>query len=87
VISSASLTYEAQVQILSQSDRLGGIVIPESFDEFSRNFVVDAVKGSFIYGFRWVMGLCAGLAFIGSIISFLTIARRPNPDKSGSDRV
>lgn len=87
MISSSSLAYGDQVQILSQADKLGGIVIPEGFDESSRNLAVNAVKESFIYGFRWAMWVCAGLALAGAVISFLTIERRPNPAKSNSDSV
>jgi EmrB/QacA subfamily drug resistance transporter len=70
---SSTLTIEEQSQIVSQADRLGGITVPESFDESARMVAANAVRESFIFSFRWAMGVCAALAFVGSIISFLTI--------------
>ncbi len=65
-----------QAEIMVQHDRLGGIVIPESFDEPARRAAERAVRDSFIYAFRWAMGICAALALLGSIISFVTIRQQ-----------
>jgi MFS family permease len=78
---SSTLTIEEQSQIVSQADRLGGITVPESFDESARMVAENAVRDSFIFSFRWAMGACAALAFAGSIISFLTIRPKSMPDR------
>lgn len=79
VISTPSLAPEEQRQILSQSDKLGGIVIPDTFDETASMIARNAVKESFIYGFRWAMGISAVLALAGALVSFITIHGPPRP--------
>ena len=85
-ISASSLTREEQGQILSQSDKLGGITIPDSFDESARHLARTAIRESFIYSFRWAMVLSAGLALIGAIISWVTIHSPPRPQAPGSNK-
>ncbi|MFC1871635.1 MFS transporter [Chloroflexota bacterium] len=75
-IQSSLLTPPEQFQIISQYDRLGGIVIPDSFGESARAVAQTAVRESFIFSFRWTMGMCSVLALAGSIISFFAIHRR-----------
>jgi hypothetical protein len=76
-ISTAGITQEQQSQILKQSDKLGGIIIPENFDETARLSAEEAVRNSFVYGFRWAMGICAALALISALISAVTIHNPP----------
>ncbi|OGO04639.1 MAG: hypothetical protein A2Y60_05620 [Chloroflexi bacterium RBG_13_54_9] len=76
-ISTAGITQEQQSQILKQSDKLGGIIIPENFDETARLSAEEAVRNSFVYGFRWAMGICAALALISALISAVTIHNHP----------
>jgi EmrB/QacA subfamily drug resistance transporter len=76
-ISASSLTQEEQRQILSQSDKLGGIVIPDTFDETARMLARKAIRESFVYGFRWAMTINAALALIGAAVSLVTIHGPP----------
>ncbi len=76
-ISASSLTQEEQRQILSQSDKLGGIIIPDTFDETAQTLVRYAIRESFVYGFRWAMVISAALAFTGALVSFVTIHGPP----------
>ena len=66
-----------QEQILSQSDKLGGIIIPDTFNATDHILVENAIKESFTRGFRWAMGVSSVLAFIGAVMSFLTLQRWP----------
>lgn len=77
IISGSSLTQEEQRQILSQPDRLGGIIIPDTFDETARMLARNAIIESFIYGFRWAMGVGAALALISALVAFITIHGPP----------
>jgi len=77
-ITTSSLTAPEQEQILSQSEKLGGIVIPDSFTETTRQVAESAVRDSFVYGFRWAMGICVALAFAGAAISFVLIHSPPS---------
>jgi len=81
-LQSSQLGAQEQVEIMAQYDRLGGIVIPESFDEPARHAARSAVRDAFIYAFRWAMGLCAVLALLASVVSFVTI----RPEKRDSTR-
>jgi EmrB/QacA subfamily drug resistance transporter len=67
------ITLEEQNQILSQLDKLGGIIIPNTFDEITEILARKAIRESFVYGFRLAMGVSAALALAGAIISFFTI--------------
>jgi hypothetical protein len=75
ILLSSQLTSQQQIQILTQYDKLGGIVIPDGFDESARMIAQTAISKSFIMSFRWAMGVCMVLALLGSAISFLTIHR------------
>ena len=83
IIVTSNLTYAEQVQILSQSDRLGGIIVPDTFDETSQHLVRSAVREAFIYGFRWAMAVCAILALGGSMVS-LACVRNPTLQQTPS---
>ncbi len=73
LLQASQLGAQEQIEIMTQHDRLGGIVIPEGFDEQSRLAALRVVRESFIYAFRWAMGVCATLALLGSVVSFFTI--------------
>jgi EmrB/QacA subfamily drug resistance transporter len=76
VINTSSLAQIEQGMILSQSDRLGGISIPESFSEPTRNLVKNAIGESFIKGFRRAMIVGAALSFGAALVSMITIHNR-----------
>ncbi len=86
VISTSSLTQEEHRQILSQSDRLGGIIIPDTFDETTRLLARNAIRESFIFGFRRAMGVCTALALIAALVSFVAIHSPPRPTPSSNSR-
>lgn len=70
------LTLEQRTQILEQMEKLGGITIPETFSEMARQQATAAIHDSFVYGFRWAMAVCAGLALTAAMVSAVTIDRR-----------
>ncbi len=82
-ISASSLTQEEQRQILSQSDKLGGIIIPDTFDETAQTLVRNDIRESFVYGFRWAMGVSAALALAGALVSFIAIHGPPHVPRPG----
>lgn len=77
-VTSAALTPEQRELIINQSDKLGGIVIPGNFNDNARAIARAAIKESFIYGFRWAMGICAVLAAAAAAVSAATIHNRSN---------
>jgi hypothetical protein len=52
---------------------LGGIQIPSSFNLQTKQIAQNEIDDSFIYGFRWAMGINAFLALLSAVISFFTI--------------
>lgn len=75
-IEQSGLTPGQQSEIFSQSDRLGGIAIPEDYEEAAKKEAEGAIAGAFISAYRGTMMLCASLAVMASVIAFLTIDRR-----------
>jgi len=75
-ISASALNNQEKTQILSQSDKLGGIEIPTNFNDNDRTTAQNAVNESFVFGFRWAMGISAFLALLSSVIAFFTINRK-----------
>jgi EmrB/QacA subfamily drug resistance transporter len=67
------LTANEQRQILTQADKLGGIVIPDNFSEAGRQEAQQAIHSAFLYGFRRAMAACAALAFGGATVSAVLI--------------
>ncbi len=82
----SSLTMEQKQVILEQSEKLGGITIPDTFDELARLEARRAVQTSFAYGYRWAMGVCAGLAFVSVFVSAATI-RNPVALRGGENNL
>lgn len=72
-IYSSNLENDQKEIILSQKNDLGDISIPASFDRESRINSQIIIEDSFIYGFRVAMGICAFLAFLAAVFSFILI--------------
>ncbi len=69
----AGLEPAQQLQVLEQAEKLGGIVIPDGFGEQARAAASYAVRSSFVYAFRWVLGICAGLAVASGLVAAATV--------------
>jgi len=72
-ITSLQMNISEKQQVMIQQDKLGGIQIPSSFSSQTKQIAQNAIDDSFIYGFRWAMGINAFLALLSAIISFFTI--------------
>jgi EmrB/QacA subfamily drug resistance transporter len=78
---------EAQ-QILDQTSKVGGITIPDSFNAADRVSAKAAVGTSFIFAFRWAMGICAALSFAAAGIAAAMIKnpkRGPLPNRGKNE--
>ncbi len=78
VLAGTGLSPPEQQQILDQSSKLGGIVVPDTFSAAAREMTKQAIAQSFVYAFRWVMLTCAVLAFGAAMVSTVLI-RSPAP--------
>jgi len=72
-IQSGAMVQAEKQQILSQTDKLGGITIPQTFSSGAKLQAQTAVEDSFLSGFHVVMGVNAFLALLSAIIAFFTI--------------
>jgi EmrB/QacA subfamily drug resistance transporter len=72
-IFSSNLQANQKQQILVQENKLGGIQIPKNFNDNSTIVTQNAVDNSFVFGFRWAMGINAFLAFLSAVVAFFTI--------------
>ena len=72
-LQNSSLSGDSQQVILSQKSKLMAIDIPTTFSSQERSEVSQALDNSFLYGFRWIMGINAFLAFLSAVIAYFTI--------------
>jgi EmrB/QacA subfamily drug resistance transporter len=78
---SIQLPAHMQKQIMLQENKLGGIEIPATFNQQSKQEVQMVIENSFIYGFRWIMIINASLAFLGAVTAFFTIHNKKGNNK------
>ena len=83
-IHTADLSSQKQQEILSQSDKLGGVEIPRRFNEKERRAAERIINKSYAYGFRMAMLISAGLAVLGGAVSVFTIPNRLKEEGSSS---
>ncbi len=69
-LSTSGITPPQQQEIIGQSEKLGGISIPDTFSGTERQAARQAIDESFALGYRWTMTICAMLAFFGAIVSY-----------------
>jgi EmrB/QacA subfamily drug resistance transporter len=78
----ASLPIPARQRIDIQSNyvKLAALEIPPGLDRNMASEIKDSVNEAFVYGFRWVMLICAGLSVLGAAQSWWLIPGKPwNP--------
>lgn len=78
-----SLSGQEQRQIIEQANKLGGIVIPDTFGEAAKSEARNVINSAFVYGYRIAMAICAVLAFCGALVSIVLIH---NQHKTGGDK-
>ncbi|MDA1334523.1 MAG: MFS transporter [bacterium] len=72
-LSETNLNTSEYIAILSQSDKLGGIEIPEYFTTDARSEAKFAISRSFDAGFQKTMFVSAALAFLSSLVAATAI--------------
>lgn len=68
-----SLPYGIVLEIHSQETRLAGLQPPASLDAPARAAVIDLVRHGFVFGFRIVMMICAGLSLASALVAWFTV--------------
>ncbi len=59
--------------ILEQVHRLGEIAIPPTFNPQDHQQAQEFIHSAFLYGFRWIMTINAGLALLSALVAFFLI--------------
>jgi EmrB/QacA subfamily drug resistance transporter len=62
-------------EIHTQETRLAGLQPPASLDAATRGAVADLIRQAFVFGFRIIMMICAGLALISAVVAWTMIPR------------
>ena len=70
-----SLPSGALLEIHAQQSRLADLQPPASLDAATRGAVADLIRQAFVFGFRIIMMICAGLALISAVVAWTMIPR------------
>jgi EmrB/QacA subfamily drug resistance transporter len=72
----SDLPHSKQQIILDQENKLGGIEVPGYFSPEESAVARETIEESFIYSFKWAMGINALLALASAVIAFFTIRNK-----------
>jgi MFS family permease len=75
-VEQSGLSSAQRIEIIAQSDKLGGVVIPEEFGNPAAQSAREAIATAFVTAYRGTMAICATLAVTASGVAFLTIDRK-----------
>jgi predicted MFS family arabinose efflux permease len=62
-------------EIRSQETRLAGLQAPTALDPSARTIIAQSIGEAFVFGYRIVMLICAGLAFASAAVAWLIIPK------------
>ncbi|TCV94557.1 EmrB/QacA subfamily drug resistance transporter [Luteibacter rhizovicinus] len=75
-LASVSVPKELVSSVITQRQKLAGIVIPGGYPASATSTMRHAIDVSFVSGFRWVMLASAALALLSAISAWILIAER-----------
>ena len=78
-LQAARLPDELVAAVEAQRSRLAAIELPHGIDPVSAQTIHRAIGDAFVSGFRWIMGISAGLALASSLAAALLISGRARP--------
>jgi EmrB/QacA subfamily drug resistance transporter len=68
-------------EIQANESKLAGMQVPASLDPSTTNAVEESIANAFVFGFRTVMLICAGLSLISAAVGWLVIPKdRDRPE-------
>ncbi len=59
--------------------KLAGLHAPAGLDPATRAAITQSIRGAFVFGFRTVMLICAGLSVVSSVVAWLMIPYKKSP--------
>ena len=75
-LSELSLSPEVLREVQANENKLAGLQVPRNLDASTAQAVRDSVQSAFVYGFRMVVLICAGLAVASAAITAKMISNR-----------
>jgi EmrB/QacA subfamily drug resistance transporter len=70
-------------EIQANESKLAGMQVPASLDPSAKNAVEKSIAEAFVFGFRTVMLICAGLSLISAAVGWLVIPKdRDRPERT-----
>jgi EmrB/QacA subfamily drug resistance transporter len=75
-LAQASVSAAVLQEIRAGEIRLAGLQIPAGVDDTMRRLIASAVRDSFLFGFRLVMLICAGLSVAAALTARVMIPKR-----------
>jgi EmrB/QacA subfamily drug resistance transporter len=81
-LSQLSLPPDALQALKANEIKLAGLQVPAGLDPSARTAIDDFIRGAFVFGFRIVIFICAGLSAASAAVAWLMIAQdddRPVP--------
>ena len=72
-LASLSLPSGLLREVQAQETRLAGLQVPADADPNTRVVIQDGIRQAFVFGFRIVMAICAGLAVASAGVAWLMI--------------
>ncbi len=74
-----ALTEPERAAFLLELLKLGNAKLPGTMSTANQTVLADLIRSSFLYAFRIVAVIAAGLAWLGAALSFFLLDRRPRP--------
>ncbi len=74
-----SLSSDIRQQVQANEIKLAGLPLPAGLDPTASAAIKESVNEAFVYGFRIVLFICAGLSLASAVVAWLMIP--PEPDR------
>jgi hypothetical protein len=81
-LKSLSLPSESLREIHAQENRVAGMQPPANLDQRTSAAVTDSIRQGFVFGFRIVMLVCAGLSAASAAIAWFMVPNTADPSGS-----
>jgi EmrB/QacA subfamily drug resistance transporter len=74
-LSGLSLPSHVRQEVHANEIRLAGLPLPAGLDPAANAFIKESVKGAFVFGFRIIMLICAGLSLSSAAVAWRMIPK------------
>jgi EmrB/QacA subfamily drug resistance transporter len=78
-LASLSLPSNIRQELQANEIKLAGLPLPAGLDPAANAAIKESVKGAFVYGFRMVMLICAGLSLASAAVAWRMIPKNNDP--------